>query len=87
MRVLKLQKCLLVLFVTFDVMLGSIYVGQEAVNSSFKSNFGRGSTPVSTVLRKSVTFFIINIFLKTKNTEIWPISCLSDSETQERGLK
>ena len=58
--------------------------------SSFKSNFGRGSTPVFTVLRKSVTFFLKNIFLiikKTFQVENWPISCLNDSETQERGLK
>ena len=49
----------------------------------------RGSTPASNVLRKSVRFFITNIFLITKNTfqsEIWPLSCLNDSETQERGL-
>ena len=33
----------------------------------------RGSTPVSNVLRKSVRFFIINIFLikKTFQVEIW----------------
>ena len=45
-------------------------------------------TPGSTVLRKSVRFFVINIFLEIKNTfqvKIWPISCLNDSETQERG--
>ena len=50
----------------------------------------RGSTLVSTVLRKSVRFFIINIFLIIKNTfqvETWAICCLSDSKTQERGLK
>ena len=50
----------------------------------------RGSIPVSTVLRKSVRFFIINIFLIIKNTfqvETWAICCLSDSKTQERGLK
>ena len=50
----------------------------------------RGSTPVSTVLRKSVRFFIINIFLIIKNTfqvETWAICYLSDSKTQERGLK
>ena len=51
---------------------------------------GRGSTSVSTVLRKSVAFFIKNIFLIIKNTfqfENWPISCLNDSETQERVVK
>ena len=35
-------------------------------------HFGRGSIPVSTVLRKSVRFFIINIFLaKSFQVEIW----------------
>ena len=50
----------------------------------------RGSTPVSTVLRKSVRFFIINTFLIIKNTfqvETWAICYLSDSKTQDRGLK
>ena len=50
----------------------------------------RRSTLVSTVLRKSVRFFMINIFLIIKNTfqvETWAICCLSDSKTQERGLK
>ena len=50
----------------------------------------RGSTPVSTVLRKSVRFFIINTFLIIKNTfqvETWAICYLSDSKTQERGLE
>ena len=45
-------------------------------------------TPSSTVLRKSVRFFVINIFLEIKNTfqvKIWPISRLNNSETQERG--
>ena len=54
------------------------------------AHFRRGSTPVSTVLRKLVRFFIINIFLIIKNTfqvEIWPISRLNDSQTQERGFK
>ena len=49
----------------------------------------RITTLVSTVLGKSVTFCIINIFLTIKHTfqvEIWPISCLNDSETQEEGL-
>ena len=50
-----------------------------------------GSIPSSTVLRKSVRFFIIkNIFLIIKNTfqvEIWPVSRLNDSQTQERGFK
>ena len=47
-------------------------------------------TPGSTVLRKSVRFFVINIFLEIKNTfqvKIWPISRLNDSETQERDVK
>ena len=47
------------------------------------------STLVSTILQKSVRFFIINMFLVTKNTfqvEIWPLSHVNDSETQERGL-
>ena len=55
-----------------------------------KLSFRRGSTPVSTVLRKSVRFFIINTFLIIKNTfqvETWSICYLSDSKTQERGLK
>ena len=55
-----------------------------------KNNDRRRSTLVSTVLRKSVRFFIINIFLIIKNTfqvETWAICCLSDSKTQERGLK
>ena len=50
----------------------------------------RGSTTVSTVLRKSVRFFIINTFLIIKNTfqvETWAICYLSDSKTQERGLE
>ena len=50
----------------------------------------RGSTPVSTVSRKSVRFFIINNSLILKNTfqgETWAISCLNDAKTQERGLK
>ena len=50
-----------------------------------------GSIPSSTVLRKSVRFSIIkNIFLIIKNTfqvEIWPVSRLNDSQTQERGFK
>lgn len=49
-----------------------------------------GFTPLSTVLLKSVTFLIINIYLTIKNTfqvEIWPIhSCLNDLETQEKEL-
>ena len=48
-----------------------------------------GSTSVSSILRKSVRLFIINILLIIKNTfqvETWPISCLNDSETQDRGL-
>ena len=52
--------------------------------------FRRGSTLVSTVLRKSVRFFRINTFLIIKNTfqvETWAICYLSDSKTQERGLK
>ena len=50
----------------------------------------RGSTSVSTVLRKSVRLFIINTFLIIKNTfqvETWAICYLSDSKTQDRGLK
>ena len=50
----------------------------------------RGCTPVSIVLRKSVRFFIINTFFIIKNTfqvETWAICYLSDSKTQERGLK
>ena len=55
-----------------------------------------GSTSVSTILWKSVRFFTIDIFLiKEKLSKLqgyiwgewdWPISCLNDSETQERGL-
>ena len=49
----------------------------------------RGSTLVSSILRKSVRFFVINILFIIKNTfqvETWPISCLNDSEIQDRGL-
>ena len=50
-----------------------------------------GSTPVSIVLRKSVSFFIINIYISIIKTlfiiEIWPICCLNDSENQERDIK
>ena len=50
----------------------------------------RRSTPVSTVLRKSVGFLINEITYFNKNktfqVEIWPISCVYNSETQERGL-
>ena len=55
-----------------------------------------GSTSVSTILWKSVRFFTIDIFLiKEKLSKLqgyiwgewdWPISCLNDSETHERGL-
>ena len=60
----------------------------------------RGSTLVTTVLRKSVRFLIINILLMKTLSKLksgkwigcfiqgewnWPISCLNDSETQERG--
>ena len=47
------------------------------------------STLASTILQKSVRFFIINMFLiikKTFQVEIWPLSHVNDSETQERGL-
>ena len=49
----------------------------------------RGSTPVSTILRKSVTF--LTFFIKKKHSKLqsfiqgkwnWLISCLNDSETQ-----
>ena len=46
----------------------------QYISFSVKFLFRRGSTPASTVLRKSVRFFIINIFLVIKNTfqvEIW----------------
>ena len=50
----------------------------------------RRSTPVSTVLWKSVRFLIHRVIYFNKNktfqVEDWPISCLNDSETQERGL-
>ena len=55
----------------------------------YKFHSWRGFTPVSTVLRKSVRFFITVIFLIIKNTfqvEFWPVCCLNDSETQEIGL-
>ena len=52
-----------------------------------------GSTPVSTVLRKKVRFYIIDIFLiKKKLSKLqgfirgewnWPISCLNDFGSQE----
>lgn len=51
--------------------------------------FRHRSTLVSTILRESVRFSIINIFLMIKNSfqvEIWPISHLNDSETLGRGL-
>ena len=43
------------------------------------------STPVSTVLQKSVTFFIINMFLIIKTLSKLK-SCLNDLQTLERGL-
>ena len=47
----------------------------------------RRSTPVSTVLWKSVRFLINKIIYfhknKTFQVEDWPISCLNDSETQK----
>ena len=49
----------------------------------------RGSTPVSTVLRKSVRFFIIDILsckASSEEKELAKLSCMNDSETQERGL-
>ena len=59
--------------------------------------YRHGCTPVSTLLWKLVSFFIIDIFLINKKLSKlqgfiqgewnWPISCLNDSETQERGLK
>ena len=48
-----------------------------------------GSTPVSTVLWKSVRFFIIDIVsckASSEEKELAKLSCLNDSETQERGL-
>jgi len=47
------------------------------------------STPVSTVLRKSVEFFINKSFstrfrIKISQVEIWPISCLNDPENEMR---
>ena len=49
----------------------------------------RRSTPVSTVLRKSVEFFINKYFctrfrIKISQVEIWPISCLNDPENEMR---
>ena len=57
----------------------------EVCESYFKWQYfpRHGSTSISTVLGKLVRFFITNIFLIIKNTfqvEIWPISCLNDSE-------
>ena len=49
----------------------------------------RGSTPVSTVLRKSVRLFIIDIVsckASSEEKELAKLSCLNDSETQEREL-
>ena len=72
---------------------GKYIINQPRFEANIPSNrwhIRRGSTPVSTVLRKSVRFFIINIFLVIKNTcqvETWAICCLRDSKTQERGLK
>ena len=37
------------------------------LNFLIKAHFRRGSTPASTILQKSVRFFIINIFLIRKN--------------------
>ena len=59
------------------------------VSLSYLPLFRHRSTLLSTVLRKSVRFSIINIFFMIKNSfqvEIWPISHLNDSETQGRGL-
>ena len=49
----------------------------------------RRSTPVSTVLRKSVEFFVNKYFstrfrIKISQVEIWPISCLNDPENEMR---
>ena len=44
---------------------------------------------VSTVLRKSVRFFIIDVFsykASSEEKELAELSCLNDSETQERRL-
>ena len=66
--------------------IGCIFA--EMVCSSFLIYIRNGSTPVSTVLQKSVRISSINLFLlrKTFQVEIWPISRLIDSETQERVL-
>ena len=48
-----------------------------------------GSTPVSTVLRKSVRFLIIDILsckASSEEKKLAKLSCMNDSETQERGL-
>ena len=67
-----------VLWVSF-----SIQVFFKFIIGLFWIRLRRGPTQVSTVLRKSVTFFIIK---NTFQVEISPISCLNDSETQKRGL-
>ena len=64
-------------------------VMKSAIISFFKFIKDPG-TPASTILRKLVRFFHNKYIFNNKNTfqfEIWPISYLNDSETQERGLK
>jgi len=58
--------------------------------------FRRGSTPVSIYFTEIPRFFIIDILLINERLSKlqgfiqgewnWPISCLNDSENQERGL-
>ena len=66
--------------------IGCIFA--EMVCSSFFIYISNGSTLVSTVLQKLVRISSINLFLlrKTFQVEIWPISCLIASQTQERFL-
>ena len=74
----------------FGIICGQRSITCNVLQHFYFNVFRRGSTPVSTVLRKSVRFFIINTFLIIKNTfqvETWAICYLSDSKTQERGLK
>ena len=55
---------------------GDILLGGNPAMASILSR--RGSTPVSIVLRKSVRFFITNIFLiinRTFQVEIWKMVC------------
>ena len=56
---------------------------------SFQVLFEHNGRVLTRGLRKSVRFFVINIFLIMKNTsqvETWVESCPNDSKTQERGL-